>query len=208
MEFKVGQQVRVINVDETGCDELERFKMLYGDIGTIVSDDKYGDLRYRVEFANEGKRSVVLFFGKRNLTLVTELGQVTGASYFGEDIAYSIRPANEPDDIYVHESYIWRLGYHKAKLPAGIAVMSEPELNTAPYDMVYEPRHYNQYPVPVVDIIEIAVADFKGILASHYANVIKYVLRAPFKGNPLEDLKKAHNYLGMMIEKMEKNNDK
>ena len=35
-------------------------------------------------------------------------------------------------------------------------------------------------------------------------NILKYVLRAPYKGNELEDLKKASVYLQWEIERLEK----
>lgn len=35
-------------------------------------------------------------------------------------------------------------------------------------------------------------------------NVIKYVLREPFKGTPLDDLKKAYTYIGFEIRRLER----
>jgi hypothetical protein len=49
------------------------------------------------------------------------------------------------------------------------------------------PPHYEQYPVAVIDLAE--RFNFR------IGNVIKYVLRAPYKGSELTDLKKALWYL-------------
>lgn len=56
-----------------------------------------------------------------------------------------------------------------------------------PADPVNSPLHYTQYPVEVIEITE--------KLNFLMGNVIKYVLRADYKGKPLEDLKKARWYL-------------
>ena len=50
-------------------------------------------------------------------------------------------------------------------------------------DNVNHPKHYLQYPCEVIEITE-KLSFLRG-------NVIKYVLRAEFKGAELEDLKKC-----------------
>lgn len=61
-------------------------------------------------------------------------------------------------------------------------------MNAAPSpvqaDMVDHPPHYNQGKIEVADFIEDQGLDFFG------GNVVKYVVRAPHKGNALEDLKR------------------
>lgn len=47
-----------------------------------------------------------------------------------------------------------------------------------------------------------AIEDWK--LGYHLGNVIKYVVRSPYKGEELEDLKKARFYLNRFIEILEK----
>lgn len=54
-------------------------------------------------------------------------------------------------------------------------------------DPVNNPEHYRQYPIEVIEITE--------RLNFLLGNVVKYVLRADYKGKPLEDLKKAEWYL-------------
>lgn len=54
-------------------------------------------------------------------------------------------------------------------------------------DAVNHPEHYNKFGFEVYDIV--SLFDFT------QGNVLKYLLRAPYKGKPLEDLKKAKWYL-------------
>lgn len=60
-------------------------------------------------------------------------------------------------------------------------------------DMVNHPAHYNKGGIEVLDIIEAYELDYK------LGNVIKYILRAKYKGRELEDLKKANFYLEKAI---------
>lgn len=55
-------------------------------------------------------------------------------------------------------------------------------------DPVNHPAHYaDHYPHEVIELTE--------HLGFCLGNAVKYILRAPFKGNELEDLKKAHWYI-------------
>lgn len=58
---------------------------------------------------------------------------------------------------------------------------------------VYKPEHYNSHPsgIEAIDIIK-----HESFLRG---NIIKYVLRAPYKGNELTDLLKARQYLDWEI---------
>ena len=62
---------------------------------------------------------------------------------------------------------------------------------------VNHPSHYNQG-IEVIDIIETWGLNFP------LGNAIKYILRAPYKSNQLEDLKKARWYVNREIERLEK----
>jgi hypothetical protein len=65
-------------------------------------------------------------------------------------------------------------------------------------DPVNNPSHYNQNGLEVIDVIETyAKDDFR------LANVIKYVCRSGYKGNKLQDLRKAYWYLNRVIEELE-----
>ena len=69
-------------------------------------------------------------------------------------------------------------------------------------DNVNHPKHYNSYSFEVIDIIDEVVVHFPIVAVVYIGNVIKYVLRAPFKGRLVEDLEKAEWYLHRAIEKL------
>ena len=64
-------------------------------------------------------------------------------------------------------------------------------------DVVRNPSHY-QHPsgIEVIDITR-----YESFLRG---NIIKYVLRAPYKGSELQDLRKAAQYLEWEIERIER----
>ena len=68
-----------------------------------------------------------------------------------------------------------------------------------PVDAVNHPPHYKVGGIETIDFIEA-----KG-LDNHYhlANAIKYISRAPYKNNYLEDVKKAAWYLQREIDRHE-----
>lgn len=68
-------------------------------------------------------------------------------------------------------------------------------------ETVNHPSHYNAHKVEVIDVIDDWQLNFS------LGNVIKYVLRAPYKNNELEDLKKARWYLDHEINRLENKND-
>lgn len=61
------------------------------------------------------------------------------------------------------------------------------------HDPVKKPKHYNAGKIEVIDFIE----DQK--LGYHLGNVVKYVTRAPHKGEEVQDLEKAAWYLQRKI---------
>lgn len=63
-------------------------------------------------------------------------------------------------------------------------------------DPVNHPSHYTQYPVEVIEITE--------RLGFLLGNVVKYVLRADYKGEPIQDLEKAEFYLRREISNRKK----
>lgn len=83
-----------------------------------------------------------------------------------------------------------------AQWPWERAVEPEPVVS----DNVNSPSHYVREGLgglDVQDVIEAFDMDFA------MGSVVKYVLRAPFKENELQDLKKARNLLDRRIKKME-----
>ena len=69
---------------------------------------------------------------------------------------------------------------------------------TLPMDMVNHPAHYTAGGIETIDFIEAKQLNY------HLGQVIKYVPRAEYKNNFLEDLKKAQWYLTREIENRSK----
>lgn len=61
-------------------------------------------------------------------------------------------------------------------------------------DMVNHPPHYNTGGIEPIDYIEVNNLDF------HLGNAVKYISRARYKGEYIQDLKKAIWYLNRAIE--------
>ena len=71
--------------------------------------------------------------------------------------------------------------------------LGEPEVKVVEEDVINHPSHYTRGKIEVIDFIE----DQR--LPYHLGNVIKYIARAGYKGDKLEDLKKARWYLDRYI---------
>lgn len=86
----------------------------------------------------------------------------------------------------------------EARVKATIEAAKKPKRKKQNVDMVNSPAHYVVGGVETIDFIEA-----KG-LGYHLGNCIKYISRADYKGDRLEDLKKARWYLQREIERLEK----
>lgn len=66
-------------------------------------------------------------------------------------------------------------------------------------DSVNHPDHYKSGGIEVIDLMKAKMSpqEFLGYLRG---NIIKYVLRAPFKGKPVEDMRKARWYIDKWVE--------
>jgi|688.fasta_scaffold361087_1 hypothetical protein len=64
-------------------------------------------------------------------------------------------------------------------------------------DPIKHPKHYTSHPSGIEPIEICAYETF------YRGNVIKYVMRAPYKGTELHDLKKARQYLDWEISRVE-----
>lgn len=67
---------------------------------------------------------------------------------------------------------------------------------------VNSPNHYKQGKQEVIEIIEESATNYPVSVSYHIGNVIKYIMRAPFKGRMKEDLEKANWYLERAIERL------
>jgi hypothetical protein len=63
-------------------------------------------------------------------------------------------------------------------------------------DPVNHPSHYTFGQIEVIEVIEDWNLDY------HRGNAVKYIARAPHKGNELEDLRKAQWYLNRAIDNL------
>ncbi|MBO4137933.1 DUF3310 domain-containing protein [Streptococcus suis] len=73
-----------------------------------------------------------------------------------------------------------------------------------PFDNVTKPKHYQgKYGMEALDVVKNFIWDLAGERAYYWGNVIKYLLRFQQK-NGVEDLKKAQQNLGWLIEDLEK----
>lgn len=70
---------------------------------------------------------------------------------------------------------------------------------TEVYDNVHKPKHYIRCGVECRDMIRVAVSDLSGFEAYVIGSAIKYLWRWKDK-NGIEDLKKAREFLNMLIE--------
>lgn len=124
---------------------------------------------------------------------------------------YNIRSKTDPKS----EWLIWAETFERAKSIAEekdkkeLAKM-EIQRNTKEYeqikgkDNIKSPSHYvSDKGFEVFDVQEAYIHDLKGMSASFWCNVVKYILRFQIK-NGVEDLKKAKYYLEKLIEEQEK----
>jgi hypothetical protein len=66
------------------------------------------------------------------------------------------------------------------------------------HDNVNHPSHYKTGGIETIDFIEAKS------LSYNLGNVVKYITRADYKGNKIEDLKKAQWYLNREVSNLEK----
>lgn len=74
-------------------------------------------------------------------------------------------------------------------------------------DMVNSPPHYNKT-IECIDAMK-AMSDGAEMPSSHssycWQTIFKYIWRHPYKGKPLEDLRKAEYYLKRLIREYDEN---
>ncbi len=74
----------------------------------------------------------------------------------------------------------------------------------AALDLVNSPPHYNSGNVETIDYIAQVTKLYSGDEGYLIGNVLKYVSRAPLKGDKEKDLKKAQWYLNRLVENLHK----
>ena len=74
------------------------------------------------------------------------------------------------------------------------------------HDPVNKPAHYNYGGgIECIDYIRQVLGE-EGFKAYCLGNTIKYIHRHPYKGKPMEDLKKAQYYLNKAVTTLENDN--
>ena len=76
--------------------------------------------------------------------------------------------------------------------------------NERKHDNVHSPSHYKHGKKETIEVIQDCMTsdEYHGYLKG---NVLKYVARYKFKGEPLQDLEKANWYLGRLIMEVKTN---
>jgi hypothetical protein len=69
------------------------------------------------------------------------------------------------------------------------------------HDPIKHPKHYTSHPSGIEPIEICAYETF------YRGNILKYVMRAPYKGSELQDLKKARQYLDWEISRVEEGDE-
>jgi Protein of unknwon function (DUF3310) len=110
----------------------------------------------------------------------------------------------KPSYVYTQR---WQMKHEKIKKDKPIAWLNSKKLleqriedkqpSQDSHDRVNSPLHYRFGGIETIDFIEAKK------LGYHLGNVVKYVSRADYKDNRLEDLKKAQWYLNRAIENAE-----
>lgn len=151
-----------------------------------------------------GNMYEVVAANERCLTLKSEIGK-EAYDYKRDRFIFSMTAElyknRKAENVEVNSSNNYKEESIKMDKPSKI-VSAKEVLQDPVYDVVNKPKHYNQYRVEVIDIIEDATKDMVGFQAHLLGNIIKYVLRYRFK-NGVEDLKKARFYLDKLINDME-----
>ena len=70
---------------------------------------------------------------------------------------------------------------------------------------VDHPNHYNQGSIECIDALNAMVEGWDNPVAAVLAwEAVKYIWRHPFKGKPVEDIKKAQFYLEQLVNQYER----
>ena len=92
---------------------------------------------------------------------------------------------------------------HLKKSKKAHDLIKQTSKNITQTDTVNSPSHYNQTKIEAIDIIEDVTAGYQSNVKYHIGNAIKYLIRAPFKNNTVEDLKKSAWYINRAVGKLE-----
>lgn len=66
-------------------------------------------------------------------------------------------------------------------------------------DLIHHPDHYTWKGVECKTVIQLMTVGLMGVEAYYIGNIVKYLYRYPKKGTLLQDLRKAREYIDMLI---------
>lgn len=97
--------------------------------------------------------------------------------------------------------------YYARTYPCSTKVDEAPEeVEKRKNDMVNHPSHYTSGSIECIDALSSMVENWEDCVAATLSwQVVKYLWRHPFKGKPVEDLRKAEFYLKRLISHYENN---
>lgn len=89
--------------------------------------------------------------------------------------------------------------------PTGTPTLKNESYDTySNYDAVNHPQHYTQSGIECIDAIDSVTSGYERPGHGYYVGqVLKYIWRAPFKGQYLQDLEKAQWYLNRLVKKVQ-----
>lgn len=190
-ELTAEQLLDLINRDEYSFNAAEMFDLdLPEEKKTLITDvSMKGTPHEKVMLVKNG-------WGMPELSKDKKFWYVATNDMIGEDIVENIinenpvLEVNTKDLQYLSEYFDFNI------IDKNVSSNEKPELEPAS-DMVNHPSHYanTDLPAEVIDIIEPTIKNYPSEVGYHVGNVIKYLLRAPYKNNLKEDVAKAEFYL-------------
>ena len=99
------------------------------------------------------------------------------------------------------KDYLREMASHGLGGVSGASSTSIDHAKPEQWDQVNKPAHYNTGGIEAIDYISQQLGDH--IKAYLEGNVLKYIHRHKYKGNPKQDLEKARWYLDRLIHEMD-----
>ncbi|MEB8093153.1 DUF3310 domain-containing protein [Mammaliicoccus lentus] len=177
MEFKAGDRVRVLRLDDAKVDFYATLTDADLDIWELVncSDYQYEGLAIYKETENGFGMSIEDYYVLAEDEEDTEAPEVQ----FSEEM--------------------WRqAGKNLRNFENAFNNKCDSEQRTT--DPVNHPDHYNYGEIEIIDFIDQVSEHYNPVVAVHIANAIKYLSRAPHK-NGKEDIEKARWYIERAYQK-------
>lgn len=186
-DFIAVENKEIVNSNKKAIDKL--FDLFFGLISCKL---KYGPLKYNA--------SIVIYIDNIHHFVTENSIRFTGnlndpiivakiLLFLSENYSKLSVSKKDFDDKYT-KFLAWYLRREKSEIKSAEETQKK--------DIINHPEHYTKGGIEVREFIDSWHLDFNS------GNVIKYVVRAPYKGTELQDLKKAQNYLNHLIELKEK----